>query len=88
MTNEITKIYIAGTSTAYDICDSKARDHINTSEIHIAKTDRDRWNNKSDFSGNYNDLINKPTGKLTIGNLVYDGSEDVNVPVYDGSVGN
>lgn len=27
----------------------------------ITNQDIDNWNNKSDFSGNYNDLINKPT---------------------------
>lgn len=38
----------------------------------IKKSDIEKWNNKSDFSGNYNDLTNKPTiptvnnGTLTI----------------------
>lgn len=42
------------------------------------------------YSGDYNDLINKPSAitmhKLTIGDYEYDGSEDVEIPVYEGEV--
>lgn len=35
--------------------------HTSNSDIHVTSTDKTNWNNKSDFSGNYNDLTNKPT---------------------------
>lgn len=34
--------------------------HINNEAIHLSDTDKDRWNAKSDFSGNYSDLKNAP----------------------------
>ena len=35
--------------------------HVNDTEIHITDAERDVWNAKSNFSGNYNDLTNKPS---------------------------
>lgn len=35
--------------------------HTSNQAIHVTATDKNTWNNKSDFSGNYNDLTNKPT---------------------------
>lgn len=35
--------------------------HTNNTEIHITDVERNNWNAKSDFSGNYNDLTNKPS---------------------------
>ena len=35
--------------------------HVNNTEIHITDTERNNWNAKSNFSGNYNDLTNKPS---------------------------
>ena len=35
--------------------------HTNNVTIHITAAERTAWNNKSNFSGNYNDLTNKPT---------------------------
>ena len=35
--------------------------HASNIEIHISDSERECWNAKSDFSGNYNDLSNKPT---------------------------
>lgn len=40
---------------------SEFNTHINNSNIHITSEERIKWNNKSDFSGSYNDLSNKPT---------------------------
>lgn len=34
--------------------------HANDTEIHITDAERESWNAKSNFSGNYNDLTNKP----------------------------
>ena len=35
--------------------------HKNDDTIHITQQERTAWNNKSNFSGSYNDLTNKPT---------------------------
>lgn len=35
--------------------------HASDTEIHITEAERESWNAKSNFSGNYNDLTNKPT---------------------------
>ena len=36
-------------------------DHIYDGECHVTAEEKQTWNNKSDFSGDYNDLKNKPT---------------------------
>lgn len=35
--------------------------HSGNTNIHVTASEKSTWNNKSDFSGNYNDLTNKPT---------------------------
>lgn len=35
--------------------------HTASTDIHVTAADKTKWNNKSDFSGDYNDLANKPT---------------------------
>lgn len=35
--------------------------HIANTTVHVTSAEKNTWNNKSDFSGNYNDLTNKPT---------------------------
>lgn len=35
--------------------------HTADTTIHVTSAEKNTWNNKSDFSGNYNDLSNKPT---------------------------
>ena len=35
--------------------------HTGNSTVHITSAERTKWNAKSDFSGSYNDLTNKPT---------------------------
>lgn len=55
--------------------------HINNNDIHVTSDDKDTWNAKSDFSGDYNDLENAPniaeddTSDLTIadevGNIIF-----------------
>lgn len=34
--------------------------HIDNSSAHITENERNAWNNKSDFSGVYDDLVNAP----------------------------
>lgn len=40
---------------------SDLNSHIGNSTMHITAEERTAWNSKSDFSGDYNDLANKPT---------------------------
>lgn len=35
--------------------------HISDTNVHVTSSEKAAWNNKSDFSGSYNDLTNKPT---------------------------
>lgn len=35
--------------------------HSGNTNVHVTASEKSTWNNKSDFSGNYNDLTNKPT---------------------------
>ena len=46
--------------TAYTTNDAFSTHTANT-DIHVTASDKQNWNNKSDFSGDYNDLTNKPT---------------------------
>lgn len=41
--------------------------HANDTEIHITDAERSIWNAKSNFSGNYNDLTNKPSIPSIVG---------------------
>lgn len=67
--SKITKILVNGVeqtinekSVNLDVpTNSEFNTHINNSNIHITAAERTKWNNKSDFSGSYNDLSNKPT---------------------------
>ncbi len=45
-----------------DIADiqSSVSDHTNNADIHVTKSEKERWDNKSDFSGSYNDLTDAP----------------------------
>ncbi len=55
--------------------------HINDNNIHVTLDDKNTWNSKSNFSGNYNDLENAPsiteddTSNLTVadenGNIIF-----------------
>ena len=36
-------------------------EHINNTNIHVTSADKERWNSKSDFSGSYNNLTDKPS---------------------------
>lgn len=47
----------------------------------ITSQDITDWNNKSDFSGNYNDLTNKPTIPTKTSDLTNDGADNTSVYV-------
>lgn len=40
---------------------SSLTSHTDNTTVHITAAERTAWNAKSNFSGNYNDLTNKPT---------------------------
>ena len=51
---------------------AKIEEHASDTDLHITSAERTKWNNKSEFSGDYNDLANAPdivedeSGALTI----------------------
>ena len=65
-------------NTVSDTLDS----HIDDSKVHVTETEKATWNSKSNFSGDYNDLTNKPTisaSAIGLGNV--DNTSDANKPV-------
>lgn len=52
--------------------DSALTAHTSNSDIHVTSTEKETWNNKSDFSGSYNDLSDKPTIPTSASQLVND----------------
>ena len=44
---------------------SEASAHNDNLDIHVTTAEKENWNNKSDFSGSYNDLTDKPDIDLT-----------------------
>lgn len=71
--------------------------HAENTVMHITAAERTAWNGKSDFSGSYNDLTNKPTIPTALPNpnaltikigsttVTYDGSAAKTVEIMDGS---
>lgn len=53
--------------------------HINNNDIHVTSDDKDTWNAKSDFSGDYNDLENAP-------NIAEDGTSDLTIADEVGNI--
>lgn len=48
-------------SSAVDALNDTVTAHTADTTIHVTANEKAAWNNKSDFSGDYNDLTNKPT---------------------------
>ena len=44
---------------------AELNEHTNNADIHVTADEKVLWSSKSDFSGNYKDLINKPTVSAT-----------------------
>ena len=59
--------------------ESTVEDHVSNTEIHIKQTERELWNSKSNFSGNYQDLRNAP-------DIVEDESGELNIADESGNV--
>lgn len=53
--------YITNAALSPYATNTSLNNHINDNVKHITSAERTAWNNKSDFSGDYNDLSNKPT---------------------------
>lgn len=53
--------------------------HTDNTDIHITDAERTAWNNKSDFSGDYNDLTNAP-------NITENNSGDLIIADNDGNI--
>lgn len=69
------KKFILGSSTPDESGGSggtEIQQHIANSNIHVTKTDKTRWDNKSDFNGDYNYLLNRPTIPTRVGQLQND----------------
>jgi len=47
--------------TSVDTLNETGTSHTANTDIHVTAADKTNWNNKSDFSGSYNDLSDKPT---------------------------
>ena len=48
-------------STATGLVNSALTAHTANTTVHVTQSEKNTWNNKSDFSGDYTDLANKPT---------------------------
>ena len=48
-------------SSAVDAINNVLTAHTANTDIHVTLNDKNNWDGKSDFSGNYNDLTNKPS---------------------------
>ena len=53
---------------------SSAESHVVDDSKHITSEERAKWDAKSDFSGNYNDLTNKPTIPSKMSELTNDSN--------------
>lgn len=67
--------------TSWNTTTSNLNSHTENSNIHVTQSDKTTWNNKSDFSGNYNDLEGKP-------NIVDggEGSRELDIADSNGNV--
>lgn len=61
LTNDSKYVTETGLSNKGYATATNLNSHINDTTKHITSTERTTWNNKSNFSGSYNDLTNKPT---------------------------
>ena len=55
-------------ASAY-VSDSALAEHTGNTTIHVTSTEKAAWNAKSNFSGSYNDLTNKPTIPTALSDL-------------------
>jgi len=58
--------YTPASNDDLDVLNTTVDEHIDDTDIHVTEADKNKWNAKSDFSGNYNDLTNLPTDHATI----------------------
>ena len=60
--------------------------HTSNTDIHVTSAEKTTWNNKSNFSGSYNDLTNKPTiPTYTAGNGITITNNVISAKVWSGT---
>ena len=61
--------------------------HTANTTIHVTSTEKNTWNNKSDFSGSYNDLTNKPTiPNYTAGSGITISNNVISAKIWSGTL--
>lgn len=60
--------------------------HTANTSVHVTAAEKETWNNKSDFSGNYNDLTNKPTiPSYTAGSGITISNNTISTKIWSGT---
>lgn len=60
--------------------------HTSNTTVHVTASEKSTWNNKSDFSGNYNDLTNKPTiPNYTAGSGITISNNVISAKIWSGT---
>lgn len=61
--------------------------HTANTTVHVTASEKSTWNNKSDFSGNYNDLTNKPTiPNYTAGSGITISNNVISAKIWSGTL--
>ena len=79
LTPEVNKSTISSALGYTPTDDTKINEHASNSDIHVTASDKTKWNNKSDFNGDFNSLSNKP-------NIIDDGSDSFNITDLAGKI--
>ena len=82
--NEIEDLKQSGGSSHVDLSDYATKNELNShtsnTTYHITSAERSSWNNKSNFDGDYNSLINKPTIPTKVSELTNDSNFLTSIP--------
>jgi uncharacterized protein YxjI len=79
LTPEVNKSTISSALGYTPTDDTKINEHASNSDIHVTASDKTRWDNKSDFNGDFNSLSNKP-------NITDDDSDTFNITDPSGKI--
>ena len=73
-------------TTAVTQVNSALTAHTANTDVHVTSSEKTTWNNKSDFSGNYNDLTNKPTiPSYTAGSGITISNDTISAKIWSGT---
>ena len=61
ITNDVISVTGKADTTAVTQVNNALTAHTANTNVHVTAAEKETWNSKSDFSGDYNDLTNKPT---------------------------